>query len=95
MDVFASSHGHEKDQPNNTRDTTPGVDWISVNQLRVESGGRGIVQHLRPPMWKIRAEILLINKGVDCGQAVKILNRILITCSCRIRMATKRLEMTA
>lgn len=33
VDVFASSHGHEKDQPNNTRDTTPGVDWISVNQL--------------------------------------------------------------
>jgi len=46
-------------------------------------------------MWKICAEILLIVKGADRGQAVKILNRMLMTYSCRMRMEARKLEMTA
>jgi len=93
VNVFASSHCHKKDQPNSSGDTASGVDWSDVGERRVTGGRAG--KDLRPPMWKMRAEILRIVKGADCGQAVKILNKVLITYSCRIRMETKMLEMTA
>ena len=35
VDVFASPHCYEKDQPNSGGDAAPGVDWSNVGECRV------------------------------------------------------------
>lgn len=48
-----------------------------------------------PPMWKIFAQFRRMLSGIQVGIEQAIVNRKLITCSCRIRSETVMLEAVA